>query len=70
MHVLYSYLITGLIMACLNDIFVLDELIEQQHPNLKWYQKLLDRTIVAVIITIGWLPYTIYTLFFVKGSNQ
>ncbi len=69
-HYVYSYLIAGLICAAINDIFIIDNLIKEEHTGMPMLDQFIIRACIVFIVTIGWLPLLIYELFFWKDENQ
>ena len=67
-HILYGYLIFGLFLAALNDIFIVDKLIQKEHPNMNTIDQMLCRFALITIVTVGWIPLGLYELCFVKGE--
>ena len=62
MHLIFSYLITGMIIAAVNDIFVLPEYVKN-HPEDEILAKLQYRTIISILIIFGWIPLGVWMLY-------
>ena len=63
------YLIIGIFFAALNDIFIIDGLMRNEHSKMLLIDKIICRVAIVGIMTIGWLPIMIYMLFFWKGNE-
>ena len=70
MHYIYSYLITGLILAALNDIFIIDGLVRNEHSEMPTIDKIICRVCISALVIVAWLPIGIYEIFFWKEENE
>lgn len=52
---IFSYLFTGLIVAAIYDIWI--------DPKLGINLTVRQRVFLAIIMTIGWLPIILYSMF-------
>ena len=72
MHYIFSYILTGFIVAAINDIVVLPKYLEN-HPDDKFLGLVKWRIVLSTIIIIGWLPLFIWMLYqalMYDGSDQ
>ena len=70
MHYVYSYLIAGLLCAAINDIFIIDGLIKNEHSEMPLIDQIICRVCIVGIVIVGWLPLLIYEMFFWKGDEK
>lgn len=59
----FMYLIIGLVLAAGNDIFILPDYVERNPEEKVLYTSLYMRTILAIVLIVGWLPYFISLVY-------
>ena len=64
-HYIYSYLITGLILAAIDDLFLLPRYVKKNPRDSFLLNVLKWRVLLSIIIIVAWLPITLNILYHV-----
>ena len=70
MHYIFSYLITGLILAAINDLIFLPRYVKN-HPDDSFLMNVLKwRVLLSIIIIVAWLPILANIFYHVLVWNE